>query len=124
MVLILEVVSDSSSQNQIVFANDAFERKTGYHLSEIMGKTTQMLHGVNTQFDELDRITAALDRGETVHTELINYTKSGGEFWVEIDIVPISDERKKLPIGLLLSEISLIVKMQKNIFTGSPILMY
>ncbi|WP_354362672.1 EAL domain-containing protein [Undibacterium sp. GrIS 1.8] len=96
MVLILEVVSDSSSQNQIVFANDAFERKTGYHLSEIMGKTTQMLHGVNTQFDELDRITAALDRGETVHTELINYTKSGGEFWVEIDIVPISDERKKI----------------------------
>ncbi|MDY7539119.1 EAL domain-containing protein [Undibacterium sp. 5I1] len=96
MVLILKADTDSSSENQIVFVNDAFERKTGYRLAEIVGKTRQSMHGAKTQLDEINRIAEALDRGEAVHTELINYTKSGEEFWVETDIVPMADESGKI----------------------------
>ena len=41
---------------------------------------------------ELDRIRAALTAWQPVRAELINYTRSGEEFWLELDIVPIANE--------------------------------
>ena len=78
---------------RIVFVNDAFERRTGYSLEEVRGKSPRFLQGPNTQRAELQRISVALRKCQSVRSELINYTKSGQEFWVELDIVPISDEK-------------------------------
>ncbi len=76
---------------RIVFVNDAFERHTGYTRQEVLGKSPSFLQGPNTRRAELDRIGAAMQDGQPVRAELINYTRSGREFWVELDIVPISD---------------------------------
>ena len=96
MVVITDAETAPAAQRHIVFVNEAFERGTGYKRSEILGKPTQALHGPNTQRSELDRIGAALRQAMPVRSELINYTKSGREYWVELDMVPISDAHGKL----------------------------
>jgi PAS domain S-box-containing protein len=74
-----------------VFVNDAFVRRTGFTREEAIGMSPRMLQGPKTDRKELDRIRAALERWEPVRAELLNYTKSGEEFWIELDIVPVAD---------------------------------
>lgn len=91
IVLITEAEPFDEPGPRIVFVNDAFERRTGYTREEVLGKTPRILHGPKTQVDELQRMDAAQRRWEPVRAELINYTKGGDEFWIEIDIVPVAD---------------------------------
>lgn len=75
-----------------IFVNDAFEKRTGYTKEEIIGKSPRILHGPNTQKSELKRIRDAISDWQPVCAELINYKKNGEEFWLELDIVPITDK--------------------------------
>ena len=91
MVVITEAEPVQAPGPRIVFVNAAFERHTGYSRQEVMGKTPRLLQGPLTQRTELDRIGAALAKWQPIRTELINYTKTGQAFWVELEIVPIAD---------------------------------
>ena len=88
VVLITEADPLDEPGPRIVFVNDAFERQTGYSRAEVLGKSPRLLHGPKTLRSELDRIKAALKKGDPVRVELINYTKSGVEYWTELDIAP------------------------------------
>ncbi|AOF84442.1 sensory box protein [Hydrogenophaga sp. RAC07] len=92
IVLITEAEPIDQPGPRIVFVNDAYERRTGYSSEETIGNTPRMLQGPKTQRAELDRIRVALTAWEPVRAELINYTKAGKEFWLELDIVPVADE--------------------------------
>ena len=91
MVIITEAEPIKAPGPRIVFVNAAFERHTGYSRKEVMGKTPRLLQGPLTQRTELDRIGVALAKWQPIRTELINYTKTGQAFWVELEIVPIAD---------------------------------
>lgn len=93
IVLITEAEPIGEPGPRIVFVNDAFERRTGYTREEVLGQTPRLLQGPNTQRAELDRIRAALEKWQPVRAELINYTKDGEEFWLDLDIVPIADAK-------------------------------
>jgi PAS domain S-box-containing protein len=80
----------------IVFVNDAFVEVTGYSRTEVIGKSPRVLQGPKTQRDRLDQIRAAIIAEQTVKVELINYTKTGKEFWTEMDIAPIWDDTGNL----------------------------
>ncbi len=91
IVLITEAEPFSEPGPRIVFANDAFERRTGYTRAEIVGRSPRILQGPGTSRAELDRIRAALEQWKPVRAELLNYTKAGEPFWIELDILPIAD---------------------------------
>ncbi len=83
---------DAPNGPRIVYVNDAFVRRTSYSREEAIGKTPRLLQGAKTQRAELDRIHEALRNWQPIRSELINYTKDGREFWLELDIVPIANE--------------------------------
>ena len=73
----------------IVFVNEAAERLTGYTRAELIGQTPRLFQGPGTDQAELRRINAALLQKTSVLAELINYTKAGTEYWVELNITPV-----------------------------------
>ena len=91
VVLITDAEMGSKLGPATVFVNNAFEKLTGYSKQEIIGQSPRMLQGPKTDKTQLRRIHEALIKWEPVRAELINYTKSGDEFWIELDIVPIAD---------------------------------
>ncbi len=92
IILITEAEPLDLPGPRIVYANKAYERKTGYKLEEIIGNTPRILQGPKTDRKELDKIKAALKKWQPIRTELINYTKRREEIHLEIEILPIADE--------------------------------
>lgn len=77
---------------RIVYVNQAFTRITGYSAAEALGRSPRFLQGPLTDRRELDRIRNALQAWQPVRAELVNYTRDGEPFWLELDIVPLADD--------------------------------
>lgn len=74
---------------KILYVNETFTRLTGYSLAEVLGQTPRILQGPQTDRQQLDRIRSHLTAGIPIEVELMNYTKTGEIFWVDLNIVPI-----------------------------------
>lgn len=82
----------TNAQQQIDWVNAAFEKVTGYHLHEIAG----LRPGDLLQRDDIDqaakaRMKAAIVSGESCVERVVNYTKNGLPYHVEVQIYPIKD---------------------------------
>lgn len=80
----------------IEWVNTAFTMASGYTLEEIRGKRPEFLHGSKTNKEVIDRIQTNLANGEICKEEMMNYAKDGSTYWVSLDILPITDEDKKI----------------------------
>lgn len=96
IVIITEAAPFRAPGPRIVFVNEAFERRTGYTREEVIGKSPRFLQGPETQRAQLDRIRNALERWDRVRVDLINYTKAGEPYWVDLDVSPVWDESRRL----------------------------
>ncbi len=96
IVIITEANPFNAPGPRIVFVNEAFEHRTGYTRDEVIGKSPRILQGPETQRAELDHIRAALEEWEPVRVDLINYTKAGDPYWVDLDVSPVWDKARKL----------------------------
>lgn len=75
-----------------VYVNDAFLRETGFSRSDVLGRSPRLLQGAKTSGEELSKVRAALETWQSSTVEVLNYTAAGQEFWVELDIAPVSDD--------------------------------
>nr|WP_045784919.1 CHASE domain-containing protein [Chania multitudinisentens] len=88
----------------IVWVNEGFERITGYSSAEVFGKSPgQLLQSVNTDKQVAAAMKAALDAGESFNGEILNRSKSGQEYWIELEIQPRYNEQNE-PIGFMAIE--------------------
>ncbi len=76
---------------RIIFVNDAFIRHTGWARSEIIGRSSSVLHGPLTDSAEVEQLRAALHAGRSVAVEMVNYRKDGTPYDVEFSAFPIAD---------------------------------
>ncbi|MCU0552142.1 MAG: PAS domain S-box protein [Leptolyngbya sp. Prado105] len=81
---------------KISYVNEAFIEATGYTPEEVIGKTPRILQGERTDREQLTRIREAMSEGRAIQVELMNYRKDGSEYWVDLNVVPISDARGNL----------------------------
>ncbi len=92
VVIITEAEPLEEPGPRIIFVNDAFEKHTGYSRREAIGRSPRFLQGLRTSRAGRKRIRRALEACQPVREEIINYTKSGKEIWLEMEIAPVIDE--------------------------------
>ncbi len=77
----------------LIYCNPMFERISGYSREEILGRNCRFLQNDDHNQVELQRMRVALQRGEPCQVVLRNYRKNGGQFWNEITLAPMRDDR-------------------------------
>jgi PAS domain S-box-containing protein len=92
-VVITEVKLVDNSGPKIIYVNEAFTKMTGYKAAEVIGKTTKILHGHNTDHEELKKLNKAIEKWESCEITIANYKKNGEEFWNNFKISPVADEK-------------------------------
>ncbi|MDI1315948.1 PAS domain S-box protein [Flavobacterium sp.] len=92
-VVIKEANPSRELGRKILYVNDAFTKMSGYAKSEIIGKTHKLLHGPNTDPKELELFYKALDELKTTNITILNYKKDGQEFWVNLVVNPVFNNK-------------------------------
>jgi len=85
------VIITDAEQN-IEWVNDAYTAITGFTLEESIGKNPgRFLQGPETDQKTKKRIAIGLKSGKPFTEEILNYTKSGEKYWINLNITPVFD---------------------------------
>ena len=85
------VITDNNGM--ISWVNDAFEVLTGFSLGEIKGrKPGTFLQGEKTDPNTRRQLADAIANFRPVHVEIVNYSKTGRPYWLDLKIDPIIAE--------------------------------
>lgn len=99
------IVTDT--MGKIEWVNASFEAVTGYRLKEVIGrKPGDFLQGPKTSPDAIRRIGAHIRAGQGVSEKILNYSKDGAEYWIDLDVQPVHND---------LGELQNFVAVQTNI---------
>jgi len=74
---------------KILYVNKSFSALTGYTLDDVMGKNPRMLQGPKTDEKTKARLKNAIESERQVSAEILNYSKDGFEYWIEVNLNPI-----------------------------------
>ena len=96
MILVTEAKNiDAPLSPKIFYANEALCRHTEYTLEELIGKTPRIFQGTLTDKEATQRIRQALLEHRPCTETLLNYTKTGKPFWVQMNIFPLARRNKQ-----------------------------
>ncbi|WP_295039310.1 PAS domain-containing protein [Salinicola sp.] len=90
------VAEQEGDENILIYANEGFERLTGYSVDEILYRDCRFLQNGDRDQPAIDRVRAALREGKSCREVLRNYRKDGSPFWNELSITPVYDEEDQL----------------------------
>ncbi len=86
-------IADAESEDvPLVYANEAFERVTGYPVEEVVGRNCRFLQGEESDPEAIGEMGRAVEEARPVTVELKNYRRDGTEFWNEVTIAPVREE--------------------------------
>jgi len=84
------------AEGRLEWANPAFEEITGHLLADVVGQhPREFLRSPDSDSDTARHMEQAIAEGRPVRAELLNQTRDGRRFWVEIDAHPLFDARRK-----------------------------
>ena len=84
------LITDSSAEGKIIYANESFERLTGYKPSSVIGKTPRILQGTGTDKKVIARLSEALKSGNKFEGKAINYKNDGTPFIMYWRVLPVN----------------------------------
>ncbi len=82
----------TDNKGDITFVNKAFEKTTGYTISEVLGKNPRFLKTDNLVKEDYENMWNALADGKVWKGEFHNRKKNNETYWEEAIISPIRDE--------------------------------
>ena len=80
----------ADTEQRIEWVNPAFEARTGWSLDEVRGKSPQEIsRGPRTDPHAAARIDASLAALQPVRDEILNQTRDGTPYWVDVQVYPL-----------------------------------
>lgn len=92
-VLITEAEPFDKPGNKIIYVNEAFTKMTGYTPEDVIGKTPRILQGPKSNIGDLKEMSEAIRKWQPYELTTINYKKNGDEFWINLTVNPVADEK-------------------------------
>jgi PAS domain S-box-containing protein len=83
----------TDDQRRITWVNPGFERITGYSAQEALGRSPAFLQTERTDTATVARMHQALQEGRSFHGEVLNRSKQGVDYWLELEIQALHDEK-------------------------------
>ncbi|MCK0715554.1 PAS domain-containing protein [Chromohalobacter sarecensis] len=90
------VAEQEGDETILIYANQGFERLTGYSTDEILYRDCRFLQNGDHDQPQLDTIRQAIRAGQPCQVVLRNYRKDGSMFWNELSITPVYDDEDQL----------------------------
>jgi PAS domain S-box-containing protein len=91
-----EYVVISDDEERIIYANPAFERGTGFQLSEIMGETPRFLKSGKTPVEVYIDMWRNLTTGKIWRGRMYNMRKDESEYLADLTIAPLKSPAGKV----------------------------
>ncbi|KZE37835.1 biphenyl 2,3-dioxygenase [Bhargavaea cecembensis] len=79
----------SQEDHPVIYANQTFEKLTGYSPEETIGHNCRFLQGADTNPDDVQKMRDAIRKEATVTVTVKNYKKDGTPFWNRVHIEPV-----------------------------------
>jgi PAS domain S-box-containing protein len=90
----------------INWVNESTIKLTGYSNDEIIGQTPSMFQCEKTSLQTKNLIRSQLNELKEVKTRILNRSKSGFEYWLDLNIVPLFNENED-HIGFMAVEVDI-----------------
>ncbi|MDV6317572.1 PAS domain S-box protein [Chromohalobacter sp. HP20-39] len=90
------VAEQEGDETILIYANQGFERLTGYSADEILYRDCRFLQNDDRDQPQLDNIRQAIREGKPCREVLRNYRKDGAMFWNELSVTPVYDDEDQL----------------------------
>jgi len=87
----ITVSTMSEEDRPLIYANEGFERLTGYTIEEVVGRNCRFLQGDETEEAAVQEIRNAIKKGIECTVELLNYKKDGTPFWNRLSLTPLKN---------------------------------
>lgn len=81
---------------KIMYVNTAFIQMTGYKKEELVGKTPKLFTKHKVNKPALIKLYRAVRENESCDIEVVDVNKSGQEYWVSLNVSPVSDSSGKV----------------------------
>lgn len=91
------MIVDAKSPNlPLIFVNKGFQNITGYREEDVLCRNPRFLHGPSTCEKQLALIRECIQEGQAYQGEILNYTKSGNQFWNDLNLIPYRNSEREL----------------------------
>lgn len=94
-----DVIVITDVEGKTIWVNNAFEKLTGYTIKDIFGKKpSHLLQGENTSIESVNKIREGIKNKSVVDVNIVNYSKTGKEYVLNINLSPIFKEGSKTEV--------------------------
>ncbi len=106
----------TNPKREIIWANDAYLALTGYSREEVLGKKpSQLTLSPEADPQQVAQLLSALNRGEAASATLLNRSKTGRNYWINLDIQPLYDDQQQLEgFQAIETEVTDLVEAQRR----------
>lgn len=86
----------TDADKRIKWVNNSLLKISGYSFEELIGQSPKIFQFEKTNPLTINKIKQLLDAEKEVNVEILNKGKTGNEYWLELNIVPLTNSKNKV----------------------------